>query len=134
MNETHREAHHLKVQIYYEDTDHSGVVYHANYLKYFARARETILGINTIAEKWYEQESTFAVYKVNINYHDGVVFGDQLDIKTTWKKDGDYRVVFYHEAWKTNATKPAVTCEIEVVWLGPNKNVLPIPDFDIPLS
>ena len=23
------------VQIYYEDTDHSGVVYHANYLKYF---------------------------------------------------------------------------------------------------
>ena len=32
--------HEHRVQIYYEDTDHSGVVYHANYLKYFERARE----------------------------------------------------------------------------------------------
>ncbi|MCP4023376.1 MAG: thioesterase [Desulfobacteraceae bacterium] len=129
MVEKNKKEHHLKVQIYYEDTDHSGVVYHANYLKYFGRARETIIGIDTIADKWYNEGSTFAVYKVNINYNDGVVFADQLDIKTTWKKDGDYRVVFFHEAWKTNGTKPAVTCTIEVVWLGPKKQLKPIPEF-----
>ncbi|MBW2548816.1 MAG: thioesterase, partial [Deltaproteobacteria bacterium] len=36
------------VQIYYEDTDHSGVVYHANYLKYFERAREHIFGVDEL--------------------------------------------------------------------------------------
>ena len=35
MNHTDRKPHHLTVQISYEDTDHSGVVYHANYLKLF---------------------------------------------------------------------------------------------------
>lgn len=34
----------FKVQVYYEDTDHSGVVYHADYLKYFERARESVIG------------------------------------------------------------------------------------------
>ncbi len=35
----------LPVTIYYEDTDFTGVVYHANYLKYFERAREELLGV-----------------------------------------------------------------------------------------
>ena len=34
--------HRFSVQVYYEDTDHSGVVYHANYLKFFERARELL--------------------------------------------------------------------------------------------
>ena len=130
MNHTDRKPHHLTVQISYEDTDHSGVVYHANYLKLFARARESVIGIDTMADKWHNNRSTFAVYTITIKYHDGVVFGDELDIRTTWEKEGDYRVIFYHEAWKQNAAKPAVSSTIEVVWLGPRKNVLPIPNFD----
>ena len=38
-------AHVHTVRVYYEDTDFSGVVYHANYLKYCERAREHLLGI-----------------------------------------------------------------------------------------
>lgn len=33
----------MEVRIYYEDTDAAGVVYHANYLKYFERARTEYL-------------------------------------------------------------------------------------------
>ena len=120
----------LAVKVYYEDTDHSGVVYHANYLKFFERAREDIIGIQTLSDMWHNQGIGFAVYKIAIQYHDGAVFGDKLSIKTTWKKEGDYRVIFYHEAWKQNAAKPSVSSTIEVVWLGPKKNLLPIPDFD----
>jgi acyl-CoA thioester hydrolase len=37
-------AHHtMTVRIYYEDTDFSGVVYHANYLRFFERARTELL-------------------------------------------------------------------------------------------
>jgi len=32
-------GHEMEIRIYYEDTDFSGVVYHANYLKYMERSR-----------------------------------------------------------------------------------------------
>lgn len=35
--------HHFAVRVYYEDTDLSGIVYHANYLKWFERARSDML-------------------------------------------------------------------------------------------
>jgi acyl-CoA thioester hydrolase len=31
--------HHMKVRVYYEDTDFSGIVYHANYLRFMERGR-----------------------------------------------------------------------------------------------
>lgn len=66
-----------------------------NYLKYFERVREEIIGIKTLADMWYSQKIGLAVYKIIIGYHDGAVFGDLLDIKTTWKKQGGYRVIFF---------------------------------------
>ena len=122
--------HLFSAQVYYEDTDHSGVVYHANYLKFFERAREDIIGIDTLSDMWHSQGIGFAVYKIAIQYHDGAVFGDLLDIKTTWKKEGDYRVIFHHEAWRPDAAKAAVTCTLELVCLGPNKKLMPIPDLN----
>jgi len=130
MNDDSSRAHHFSAQVYYEDTDHSGVVYHANYLKFFERAREDIIGIKALSAMWHDQEIGFAVYKININYHDGAVFGDLLDIKTTWKKEGAYRVIFSHEAWRPGAQKPAVTCTLELVCLGPNKKLMQIPDLE----
>ena len=130
MNDKNRQTHIFSAQVYYEDTDHSGVVYHANYLKFFERAREDIIGISKLSSMWHEQGIGFAVYKVNLGFHDGAVFGDLLDIKTTWEKQGDYRVVFFQEAWRPDATKPAVTCTLELVCLGPNKKLIPIPDLD----
>ena len=130
MADSNMKTHHFSTQVYYEDTDHSGVVYHANYLKFFERAREDIIGIKQLASMWHDHGIGFAVYKINIGYHDGAVFGDLLDIKTTWKKDGDYRVVFSHEAWRPDSKKPAVTCSLELVCLGPEKKLMRIPQLE----
>ncbi len=124
------DIHHFPTQVYYEDTDHSGVVYHANYLKFFERAREDIIGVKTLARMWHEQMIGFAVYKTSLGFHDGAVFGDLLDIRTTWEKQGDYRIVFSHEAWRPKGEKPAVTCTLELVCLGAEKKLMPIPDLD----
>ena len=35
--------HHFPIRVYFEDTDLSGVVYHANYLRYMERARSAML-------------------------------------------------------------------------------------------
>jgi len=130
MKESTQPTHFFTARVYYEDTDHSGVVYHANYLKFFERAREDIIGIRKLSDMWHEQGIGFAVYKLSMGYHDGAVFGDLLDIRTTWEKQGDYRVVFSHEAWRPDAAKPAVTCTLELVCLGPNKKLMPIPALD----
>lgn len=129
MKSSENNPHLFTAQVYYEDTDHSGVVYHANYLKFFERAREDIIGIQPLSDMWHNQGIGFAVYKIAIQYHDGAVFGDKLDIKTTWEKEGDYRVVFNHEAWRPNAAKAAVSCTLELVCLGPGKKLIPIPDL-----
>ena len=123
-------THHFPTQVYYEDTDHSGVVYHSNYLKFFERAREDIIGVPTLSKMWHEEGIGFAVYKADIAYNDGAVFGDLLDIRTTWEKQGPYRIVFFHEAWRPQGKKPAVTCRLELVCLGPGKKLLPVPDLD----
>ena len=36
-------VHHLPVRVYYEDTDFTGIVYHANYLRYLERGRTNYL-------------------------------------------------------------------------------------------
>lgn len=129
MTDKEQNIHHFNAQVYYEDTDHSGVVYHANYLKYFERAREDIIGVAELARMWHEEGIGFAVYKTSINFHDGAVFGDLLDIRTTWEKDGLYRVVFTHEAWRPGGAKPAVTCNLELVCLAPGKKLIPVPEL-----
>ena len=121
------EPYHCSVQIYYEDTDHSGVVYHANYLKYFERARENLIGTDALVKLWEEEGIGFSVYKAELGFFDGAAFGDRLDIRTTVEQDGKYRLVLHQEAWRPNGKKPAVTAVIEMVCLDRNRQLKPIP-------
>ncbi len=121
--------HNFNVQVYYEDTDHSGVVYHSNYLKYFERAREDVIGIDTLKKLWHEEGIGFAVYKLTVNYREGAVFGDKLEIRSTWINESEYRTVWKQEAWRENGSKAAVSAEIELVCLDRNKKLIPIKDF-----
>jgi acyl-CoA thioester hydrolase len=63
-------AHFFPVRVYYEDTDLSGIVYHANYLKWFERARSDLLRLLGIDQRAAQEagEGTFAVAEVTIRY------------------------------------------------------------------
>ena len=63
------------VHIYYEDTDLSGVVYHANYLKYFERAREHMLGRAELVRLLDEDGVGFVVYKASLSFRKGARLG-----------------------------------------------------------
>ncbi|MFH2063993.1 MAG: thioesterase family protein [Pseudomonadota bacterium] len=118
---------HLSVQIYYEDTDHSGVVYHANFLKYFERAREHVIGTDALAGLWKEKGLGFAVYKADLMYSEGVEFGETIDIRSTCTLDSEYRMIWTHEAWRKGGKKPAVSCTLHLVCLDKNKKLIQIP-------
>ena len=119
---------HHPVQIYYEDTDHSGVVYHPNFLKYFERAREHVIDSDKLATLWQEKGLGFAVYKANLTFQDGVEFAEICDVRTSYQFDGKYKTLWRQELWRPNATKAAVIADIEMVCLDKQKRLQPIPE------
>lgn len=73
---------HWPVRVYYEDTDAGGVVFYANYLRFFERARTEML-----REMGFEQDQLiteqgviFAVRSVHVDYLAPALFNDSLDI------------------------------------------------------
>ncbi len=68
-------------KIYYHDTDCGGVVYYANYLKYFEEARTEFLADRGIDLKTLSQNSTwFVVKNVEIDYKAPARYADKLEI------------------------------------------------------
>jgi acyl-CoA thioester hydrolase len=63
-------AHYFPVRVYYEDTDLSGIVYHANYLRWFERARSDLLRLLGIDQRAAQEagEGTYAVAELTIRY------------------------------------------------------------------
>ena len=69
------------IPVYYEDTDFTGYVYHANYLKFFERAREELFGRQRLKEM-FESGKHFVVKEVQVTYHKPARHGDELIIKS----------------------------------------------------
>ena len=85
----------LNIKIYIEDTDFQGFVYHANYLKFFERARSDFLSSNKISQKTLRINNlAFVVKKINLNYVSAAELGDDLIIKTSVEKKSDARMIF----------------------------------------
>ena len=73
----------LSVRIYYEDTDCGGVVYYANYLRYFERARTEYLRDRGVdLGTWAEKGLYFVVSRVEIVYKAPARYSDLLEIET----------------------------------------------------
>lgn len=74
----------MDIKIYYEDTDCGGVVYYANYLKYFERARTEYLEVRGYSVAGLmEQGVVFVVVHAELDYCSPGRYGDTLAIETT---------------------------------------------------
>lgn len=75
--------HHFPVRIYYEDTDFSGNVYHAAYLKFFERGRtEFLRGEGIHHSELAGQGIAFAVRSMEIAFDAAAHIDDLLDVTT----------------------------------------------------
>ncbi len=74
----------MEIRIYYEDTDCGGVVYYANYLKYFERARTEYLEArgHSVAALM-EQGTVFVVVRAEVDYRSPGRYGETLIIETS---------------------------------------------------
>ncbi|MBV7299963.1 tol-pal system-associated acyl-CoA thioesterase [Enterovibrio paralichthyis] len=72
------------VRVYYEDTDTGGIVYHANYLKYFERARTELLrSIGVHQHTLFEEHTAFVVRHMDIDFLKGARLDEALTVETT---------------------------------------------------
>ena len=82
--------HHMQIRVFYEDTDFSGIVYHANYLRFMERGRTNHLRLmgaeqHALFEQAREETPGFAfvVRSMHIDYLRPARMDDVLDIVTS---------------------------------------------------
>ncbi|OQW98639.1 MAG: acyl-CoA thioesterase, partial [Elusimicrobia bacterium A5] len=73
----------MEIKIYYQDTDCGGVVYYANYLTYFERARTEWMTDKGISVKnLAEQGTLFVVSHAEADYKSPAKYGETIIIQT----------------------------------------------------
>ena len=108
----------IDFKIYVEDTDFQGVVYHANYLKYFERSRSEFLSNANISQKNLREKNTaFVIKGIKINYLKAAELGDQIVVQTSVEKKSKARMIFYQNVIHKITGKEFVNGEVEVCFI-----------------
>ena len=108
----------IEFKIYVEDTDFQGVVYHANYLKYFERSRSEFLSNANISQKNLREKNTaFVIKGIKINYLKAAELGDQIVVQTSVEKKSKARMIFYQNLIHKITGKEFVNGEVEVCFI-----------------
>ena len=89
----------LPVRVYYEDTDASGIVYYANYLKFMERARTEWLAALGFPLAAFEREYgvVFVVHRCEIDFRQPARLNDALAVTVEVEQRGASRLVAAQE-------------------------------------
>ena len=117
------------VRVYYEDTDAGGIVFYANYLKFFERARtEWLRALGVQQQALLDANNTaFVVKNVTLDYHAAARLDDELTIRTSVEKLGRASVQFLQQAWCGDTllnTASVTVCCVDIATMRPR----PMPD------
>ena len=79
--------HYYYLRVYYEDTDAGQIVYHTNYLKYFERARTSLLNLLNIDQVDLRKNHNLnlVVRKADLTWHKPALLNDTILIKSCLK-------------------------------------------------
>jgi acyl-CoA thioester hydrolase len=89
-------VHVLPIRVYYEDTDASGIVYHANYLRYCERGRSDSLrlaGISHMIMMQGEEPFAWTVRRISVDYHKPARIDDLIHVHTRYTEMTGVRII-----------------------------------------
>lgn len=119
--------HYYPIRIFYEDTDAGGIVYHSNYLKYFERARTSLLNLLKIDQIKLSQkhDTKLVVRKGDIIWHKPAKLNDTLLIETCLKYAKNSSITLEQKAFinNKNETDLLVTGLFQIVAVNDNFKV-----------
>jgi acyl-CoA thioester hydrolase len=111
--------HTILVKIYYEDTDCGGVVYYANYLRYFERARTEFLESRGVSLKALTEEGVFfVVAEAAVRYMAPGRYGDVLAVETSVDRSGPASIIFRHTVRRGNTGEGLVEATVKLGCVG----------------
>lgn len=93
---------HWRLRVYYEDTDAGGIVYYANFLKFFERCRTEwlrALGVDQITLA-REQGLQFVVMSIACDYRRPARLDDELSARAQLERAGGASLVFAQQLWR----------------------------------
>ena len=94
---------HFPIRVYYEDTDAGGVVYRANYICFFERARTEFLRQGGFSQQALLAENfAFVVKTLTIDYKFPARLDDLLSVQTTVKAVKKATIIFEQNLFKAD--------------------------------
>jgi acyl-CoA thioester hydrolase len=116
----------ISVRIYYEDTDFSGLVYHAAYLKFFERGRTEMLralGVNH--HELQDQGVAFAVRRMQIGFEAPARIDDLLTVETRIASVGGARLMLDQTISRDGTVLVSAAVEVAAIRIGGGAARLP---------
>jgi acyl-CoA thioester hydrolase len=112
----------LPIRIYWEDTDAGGIVFYANYLKFFERARTEWLRSLGIGQQALREQTggMFVVSETTLKYHRPARLDDELLVTAQLQESGRASLTIAQQAWRKTGGAPELLCEgsIRIGWVS----------------
>jgi acyl-CoA thioester hydrolase len=120
-------SHFYPLQIFYEDTDAGGIVYHANYIKFMERARTVLLqekglSLPALIDTFGIQ---FVVRAINITYERPAKLQQNIVVVTDIAKSGKASLTFKQNIYFDPSDANTMICSGEVVIVCTNLQFKP---------
>lgn len=116
----------LFIRVYYADTDAQGIVYHANYLRFFEAARTEFLRSLDIEliDMVKKHGVQFAVVGLNIKYHKPAYLDDKVLLVSRISKIGSSSVIYQQEMYRPDKNG-ILLCSADVKLVTVDVNMRP---------
>ena len=104
------------VRVYWEDTDAGGVVFYANYLKFFERARTEWLRALGVGQQAL-RDSTGAIFIVTdtrVRYRAPARLDDELRVTVHLRQRGTASMTIAQQAWRGSVGEGTLLAEGEI--------------------
>jgi acyl-CoA thioester hydrolase len=117
-----------QTKVYYEDTDAGGIVYYANYLKYFERARtELIYSLGYSHKELSEKFNVnIVVHKFSITYKKSFKFEDKVNIESFVSKVSNLRVEMVQNALRDTDVIAEAVVELVTIDSAGKPKIIPV--------
>jgi acyl-CoA thioester hydrolase len=104
------------VRVYWEDTDAGGIVFYANYLKFFERSRTEWLRARGISQQALREATggMFVVGEAQIRFLKSARLDDELLVTTSLLDTGRASMTIHQQALLSTATGPVLLCEATI--------------------
>ena len=110
------------IRVYWEDTDAGGIVFYANYLKFFERARTEWLRHLGLEQQRLKDDTggMFVVSETQVKYHRPSQLDDLLQVSAALHTKGRASLVIAQQAWRLETDgRNTLLCEgtIRIGWV-----------------